>query len=354
MEIIAILKNYLIYLISIAAAMLILFFLYAFIKIILIEKIKFYYSLKLHKLTSGKRLQKLHFLKKRKLIKQLINSQDVEPNGNKGTGKTTINVLRSSLKQKNYMKYINKNKMYYEIMKPQEMKYIDYCKKNNNIPFLFANVELKNHFTGATAGDYNKSGKTGCAWYLITQQRPHFYPAFITITETADFLPKSLVYNDKKNPDTQFLPSLRDTFNKSRHLDYFFTFDSLAQKDYYKGIRSTSPTTIDMLYTKFYLPIHFKIVKQLKMQYNFLKNGIIAYYLYKLKNDYYLGKKYFIKKNEIKYHYKNFESFKTSLIVDKNKLFKNVKFNHKDFYKFESKHYKKEYAEKHKNAVKGS
>ena len=354
MEIISILKNYLIYLMSIAAAMLILFFLYAFIKIIFIEKIKFYYNLKLHKITSGNRLQKLHFFKKRKLVKNLINSQDVEPNGNKGTGKTTINVLRSSLKQKNYMKFIKKNTMYYTIMRSQEMEYIKTCKKNGNIPFLFANIELRDHLTGRIAGDYNKGGKTGCAWHLITQQRPHFYPAFITITETADFLPKSLVYNDKKNPDTKFLPEIKDTFNKSRHIDYYFTFDSLRQKEYYKGIRNTTPTSIDMLYTKFYLPINFKIIKQIKMQYNFLKNGIRAYYFYKCKNDYNLGKKYFIKKNIIKYYYKNFESFKTSLIIDSNKFFKNVKFNHKDFYKFESKHYKKEYAEKHKNAVKGS
>ena len=354
MEIISILQKYLIYLISIAAAMLILFFLYAFIKIIFIEKIKFYYNLKLHKLTSGNRLQKLHFFKKRKLVKNLINSQDVEPNGNKGTGKTTINVLRSSLKQKHYMQYIKKNKMYYKIMKPQEMNYIKSCQNNNNIPFLFANVELKDPFTGATAGDYNKGGKVGCAWHLITQQRPHFYPAFITITETADFLPKSLVYNDKKNPDTQLLPDLKDTFNKSRHLNFYFTFDSLRQKEYYKGIRNTTPTTIDMLYTKFYLPINFKIVKQIKMQYNFLKTGLKAYYFYKFKNDYSIGKIYFTKKNAIKYHYSNLQSFKTSLIIDNNKLFKNVKFSYKDFYKFESKHYKREYAEKHKNAAKGS
>jgi len=243
----------------------------------------------------------------------------------KGAGKTTHTTLTLAIWQKQLFDYYKKNKLYFEIMKKNFLKYYNTKKQ---IPFVYT-VNYKVYKNGL---------KSGNGMDLLQQKKYNPYYAFIGITELKKMFGKNK-YNKVEN-----IEKISEIFDQQRHINYKIVYDNLIKNYTIRDFRTDNNISFKVLKTKFYLPYYFKILKFFELlKIKFLKYKGLYYYK-KNKNKYYL-KSYFLLKNKINLKYKHKNSFKSKLILGKNKIFK-LKYTYKSLFNFESKHFKKEFLQR--------
>lgn len=266
-----------------------------------------------------------------KFIKTVLSNNDIEAVAGKGKGKTTINNVITWARNDNKMQYIKKHKIYYEIMSPQTLSYIEEKEKAGFLPFVATNFDLVDKKTGLKNQD---------PLPYLRQDYPAFYGLNIGLTEMRSYLSKNLY----RKSNSQLL-KIAETFEKSRHLDYFITIDSLKEKDYYIGVRIGEPLLIYPQKTKYFLRIDHKISYLFLNVYNYMRRGFVGKIFYKRnKEKKHLLKDYYKKQKEFFVKFEPLKNIKVKCLVWGN-IYKFVVPWDK-YFLFKSKHFKDEFAKR--------